>query len=362
MPLYMLNIFQRMQQRIEMHRGHAIKLFTGWLVLMAILHVIAMMIIEGMNLSDAIWVTFVTATTVGYGDVSAKSVAGRAATIIIMFFGTIFVLAALASLIFERNAEKRDRKTAGKWRWKLTDHILIISTTGTESVRYLTSLVMQLRADPAFADRPVQVMTHGFDEGGLPDQLADLKVVYARGDGDSDEEMVLGNVAHAHMVVVLGDDRTAKADALVYDVVSRVRDAGFKGRIIAECEDDRNRARLSAGPMDSCVRPSRAYPEMLGRAIVAPGAERVIEEIFTFGGIECELVPLGGNLRRGTWREMVGRVLEAGLGTPIAYRSEGRIVTGPPANDEVIADGVYILMSQNDQEACKGRIRTLLAA
>lgn len=358
----MLNIFQRMQRRIEMHRGHAVKIFTGWLVLMAVLHVIAMMAIEGMGLSDAVWVTFVTATTVGYGDVSAKTVAGRAATIAIMFFGTIFVVAALASLLFERAGEKRDRKRTGKWRWNLEDHILIVSTTGTEAVRYLTSLVTQLRADPATAARHIQIMTHGFDADGLPDALGDLGVVYARGDGDSDEEMLLGNVRAAHMVVVLGDDRTPKADALVHDVVSRVRAAGFEGRIIAECEDDRNRVRLSSGPMDSCVRPSRAYPEMLGRAIVAPGAERVIEEIFTFGGIECEFVPLGTARSRGQWRDVVCRTMDAGLGMPIAYRRDDQVVTSPPAGDDIVADGIYVLMGQESQEAGKKRLRELLDA
>lgn len=358
----MLNIFQRMQRRIEMHRGHAVKIFTAWLSAMMALHVIAMMAIEDMGLSDATWVTFVTATTVGYGDVSAKTVPGRTATIVIMFFGTIFVVAALASLLFERAGEKRDRKRTGKWRWNLEHHILIISTTGTESPRYLTSLVTQLRADPTTAARDIQIMTHGFDADGLPDSLGDLRVVYARGDGDSDEEMLLGNATAAHMVVVLGDDRTPKADALVYDVVSRVRGAGFAGRIIAECEDDRNRARLSEGPMDSCVRPSRAYPEMLGRAIVAPGAERVIEEIFTFGGVECEFVALKEAAPRGTWRDIVARVMDEGLGMPIAYRIDGDVVTSPPADSLITADGLYVLMDQESQEACKARLRRLLEA
>jgi len=349
----------RMRRRIEMHRGHAIKIFSAWLVAMAALHVAAMMLIERMSLSDAIWVTFVTATTVGYGDVSAKTDAGRTATIVIMFFGTIFVLAALASLLFERAAERRDRKTSGRWNWHLNDHILIVSTTGTESVRYLKALVSQIRGDDAHRDRAVQVMTHGFDVGGLPDQLADLHVVYARGDGDSDEEMALGNVAKAHLVVVLGDDRTPKADALVYDVVSRVRSAGFDGRIVSECEDDRNRARLSAHEHDSCVRPSRAYPEMLSRAILAPGAEIVIEDIFTVGGVECEYVDLGANHPRGTWREMVMRIMGEDLGTAIGYRDQGRVVTAPPPSSQVSAEGVYVLMGPAEQQICKQRIRDL---
>lgn len=358
----MLSIYLRMRQRIEMHRGHAVKLFSGWLASMAALHVIAMMAIEDMNLSDAIWVTFVTATTVGYGDVSAKTVPGRAATIVIMFFGTIFVLAALASILFERAAERRERKTSGKWRWNLTDHILIISTTGTESVRYLSSLVSQIRGDGAYGDRSIQIMTHGFDNGGLPDQLAEMKVVYARGDGDSDEEMTLGNVARAHLVVVLGDDRTPKADALVYDVVSRVRAAGFAGRIVSECEDDRNRARLSASDIDSCVRPSRAYPEMLARAILVPGAEKVIEDIFTIGGIECEYIALDAPRPLGEWRDVVMGVMGANLGTAIAYREGRNVVTAPRPTETVNADGVYVLMGQDQQESCKQRIRDLLSA
>jgi hypothetical protein len=59
---------------------------------------------------------------------------------------------------------------------------------------------------------------------------------------------------------------------------------------------------------------------------------------------------------------MVGRIMEADLGMPIAYRSGERIVTSPASGETIVADGVYVLMGQNDQEGCKTRLRDLLAA
>lgn len=354
---------QRLRLRIAMRRGHAVKLYAGWIFAMAALHVGAMMAIERMGLSDALWVTATTAVTVGYGDVSAKLPMGRAATMLLMYCGTIFVLPGLASLIFERASERRARRAAGTWRWKLSGHILIISTTATETTRYVTTLVRQIRDDRELGRRPVMLMTHAFDQDGLPEALNAMGVALARGDGDTDEEMRLCSARTAHLVVVLGDNRTPKADALVFDVVSRVRAAGFAGRIVSECEDDRNRARLATGPLDASVRPTRGYPEMMARAILAPGAERIVEEIFTAGGgVECEYVEFPAMVHLPAWRIVVARLLHDDLGTAVGYRAGGRVVATPPAGEAVDAEGIYVLMATGGQETCRARIAQALTS
>lgn len=338
MPLALL--MGRLRWRIETRRGHAVKIFTAWLALMCILHVGAMMWLEGMGLSDALWVTFVTAFTIGYGDVSAKTDAGRTATVVLMGLGTIFVAAALASLLFERAAERRARKIAGKWRWNLKDHLLIVSTTGSETPRYLASLVRQIRGDEHFADRQIAIMTTGFVDG-LPETLHTLGCVYLNGDGDSAEEIALACVATANTVVVLGESRQPKADAFVFDVTRRIRDAGFKGRIVAEVADDANRARMCGSQTDSCVRPVRGYPEILARALIAPGAERVIEDLSTIGGAECEAIRIDYT---GPWSDLCMAFLNADIGMPIGLRdSSGDIRTAPRAGEIVDADEIYVV-------------------
>lgn len=356
MPIGLL--IGRIRWRMETHRGHAVKIMTGWLLLMAALHVGAMMLIEDMGVGDAIWLTFVTATTIGYGDVSAKTDLGRTATIVIMCFGTIFVAAALASLLFDRAAERRARKDAGKWRWKLNGHLLIVSTTGTETVRYLTSLVRQIRMDAQYGDCQIAVMTTGFPNG-LPDGLRDLDCVYLHGDGDSTEELKLAHADKASTIVVLGESRQPKADALVYDVTRRLRDHGYRGRIVAEVAEDANRARMCDGRDDGCVRPVRGYPEILARAIVSPGAERIIEDLSTVGGAECECVRYGFE---GQWRELCRRFMDADIGMPIGLRTrDGAIVTAPRGSEQVDAIEIFVVTG-DDVAGLQSRVDAIRSA
>lgn len=59
---------------------------------------VAMMYVEGMNFVDALWWSFVTATTVGYGDLSPSSGAGRIIAAILMIVG-IGLIGSLTSSI-----------------------------------------------------------------------------------------------------------------------------------------------------------------------------------------------------------------------------------------------------------------------
>lgn len=339
-------LIRRLRLRLALRRGHAIKIFIAWLILMMALHVLAMMWIEEMSFLDAIWVTAVTATTVGYGDVSAKTAAGRVATILLMFGGTIFVLAALASAFFDRAAERRSRQDAGKWRWKLHDHLLIISTTGTETPRYLRDLVAQLRRDEGHKNIAIAILTTGFNDG-LPEELRQRGVVYFHGDGDTVEELTRACATRAATIVILGESRSPKADAFVYDVATRIRQLGYKGRVVSEIVDDENRGRLCHGPTDGCVRPVRGYPEILARAIISPGAEKVIEEIFTIGGAECECVHLGV---ASVWSEICRAFIDKDLGIPLAYRDEhGTIYTAPRGSEQVTTREIFIVTQDADQ-------------
>lgn len=68
---------------------------------------------EGMTLSDGIWWAFVTATTVGYGDISPNTFYGRMIAMLLMLVG-IGLLGSVTSTLtsyFMNNSSKRDKKT-----------------------------------------------------------------------------------------------------------------------------------------------------------------------------------------------------------------------------------------------------------
>ena len=97
------------------------------LVGVAVANTVAMMIFEGLNLADAIWLTLTTMTTVGYGDMSAESPMGRFATIVLMYGIGIFLLAQVAGEWIDFRIHRRERMRKGLWRWNMKDHVLIVN-------------------------------------------------------------------------------------------------------------------------------------------------------------------------------------------------------------------------------------------
>ena len=73
-----------------------------------ILGAIAISLAEKMNFGDALWWSFVTATTVGYGDISPASTLGRitAATLMIVGIGFIGMLTGTIATFFLSNNEE----------------------------------------------------------------------------------------------------------------------------------------------------------------------------------------------------------------------------------------------------------------
>src|SRR5690606_37710631 len=95
-------------------------------------------------------------------------------------------------------------------------------------------------------------------------------------------------VADAAAIVVLAEsDADPASDGRTLDIVDRLRELGAEGRILAECVDDANRPRLRRFGADITVRPLRGYPEMIVRALVAPGSEEILEDLFTSRRDEC---------------------------------------------------------------------------
>ncbi|MFT5999033.1 MAG: hypothetical protein ACI81P_001489, partial [Neolewinella sp.] len=104
---------------------YRILFLTLFLISLMCLHIFAMFVFEGMGWGDAAWLTITTATTVGYGDISASSTAGRWSTFILMYAGGIFVLAQLAGLVFEASQWRVTQRQQGKLPVRARGHIVI---------------------------------------------------------------------------------------------------------------------------------------------------------------------------------------------------------------------------------------------
>ena len=108
-------------------------------------HAGAMVLFEGLSLPDAVWLSVTTITTVGYGDFSASTFMGRVSTVVLLYFGGIFLLAQLASDYVDYRIARRERITEGKWDWNMHNHILILNSPVYNAETYFRRIVSQIR-------------------------------------------------------------------------------------------------------------------------------------------------------------------------------------------------------------------------
>ncbi len=326
----------------------SLRLFLPALLTLIGLHVLAMVAFEGMAVGDALWLTLTTVTTVGFGDVVAKTLPGRMATVLLLFCGGIWLAFQIATVGFEYRLDRRQRMRCGTWRWRMRDHILVLNIPAEHVVPYVTRLVCELRSSEPFRDRPVQLLTSGH-AGGLPPELTDMGVVHYSGESWDPEALRAVDVDKAAFIVVMAaEEGNPASDGHTFDTVDRLRSCGAGGTILCECVDDKNRDRLKRIGADILVRPMRGYPEMIVRALAAPGAEAILEDLFNSRGEECWRYAVGVDGLR--WADIVRALLEADIGLAIAFRHAGdrTVAINPHPDTTVVADKLFVLVREGN--------------
>lgn len=292
-----------------------------WFLAVVALHTFAMQKFEGMSLIDALWLTFTTMTTVGYGDMSAASDFGRVATVVLAYFIGIGLMAKLLGDFVSLRVEVRSAFIRGVRHRKWEDHLVILGTVKTDDVAYLKKLIDEICNDPSFADKPRVLVSHAYPDG-LDEGLRARGLELVSKDPTTLEALRIARVDEAHAVLVLAPDAFEPAsDGQVDLILKKLQEINLKDHVIAEAvaEDNRSVLRKQGERINqpvSIVRPLRVIPEVTAAAIITPGIEVLIDEMADQKGahviranVNCTMV----------WEDIRSRLRAAGIGNPIAY-------------------------------------------
>lgn len=344
---------KRRKRKLTKHLSSSIGKRIGVLLILLLglimLNSVGMMYFEGKSFGDALWLSIVSVVTVGYGDIFPVTLWGRITMIVSIFVLGISILTSLISEIIEWRLIVNERKRKGFWVWKkMSGQIQIINSPNNDTERYLSRLLDEIGATRKLEDLTVHLISRKFSEG-LPQSLINRKLLHSTGAAEDLETLRQTNVGDAKHVLILARDAVdTLSDSATFDVLNQIRSLKSNANIVVEAVADQNRQRFLDAGADVVIRPIRAYPELVVRAMVHPGTERIIEDLLCSSGDSLHREDIV--FRAKSWLDIVTASLKVGCGTPIGYVSNGAINLQPEANEMCSGDGLILISKQETIE------------
>ena len=292
---------------------------------------ISMPILEGESsalgsLPDYTWWFIVTATTVGYGDISPETLGGRAVAVIIMLIG-VGLIAVTVAKIAEELVEFGKRRLRGLTPLKEKGHLVILGYCEGET----ETLVDELLTDESEADQAVVMCAEDLEENPMPD-----RVEYVRGDLSSDDVLQRACVAEAARIIVHCSDDN---ETLV--VTLAARSVNSDAHIVARVRKEASELNLKRiDPQIECVRPLSVA--LMVHAVQDRGTTALIQSLLSHGSDDTVFrMDLPANRKSSTFGELQ-RSFKEQMDVTILATAQGDGVSDlnvNPSSDTVVSGG-----------------------
>ncbi|MEO8143944.1 MAG: potassium channel family protein [Betaproteobacteria bacterium] len=229
------------------------------------------------SFADIVYFTFVTVTTVGYGDIVPVGERARLLDALLVTPIRIFVWFVFLGTAYEFVVQRIiEDFRMNALRQALQDHIVIcgFGYSGRVAAREMT-------AQGHAADRIVVIDL-------LPERLEDAAAqgyIGLRGDATRDVVLREALIAKAKAVLVC----VARDDTTVLAVLS-ARSVNTRARIIASVRDEENLALIRKAGADEVVSPSKIAGFLIADAVSSKYTTRFVSDILTTRGGELRIV------------------------------------------------------------------------
>jgi voltage-gated potassium channel len=312
------------------------KLYTSVALFVAVIlsGTIGYMAIEHYTLLEAVYMTIITLSTVGYGEVRPLSNPGRVFTIILILanLGTFAYLVSSLSSYF-MDGEFINMYKLYKMKNSIKDlrgHIIIcgFGRNGREAAQIFNSrgkdFVIVERANMRFSDVPYPVRFHVED------------------DATRDETLLEAGIENASALVTSLPD-----DASNLYVVLTARELNPRIKIISRASNDSAVKKLKTAGADNVIMPDKIGGAHMAALVLSPDVKELVDlmatqnsESFDIAEIECHKSVTLEDL--DCWRKTGATIL--GIKTGVS-----EYILNPPANTVLQAGNYLIVMGSQMQ-------------
>lgn len=281
-----MTVYQRLFRRMSSGESSTLLPVLIPLLLLTLLGTTAYVILEGWHPLDALYATIITITTVGYGDLTPVTPAGRLFSIFFTLSAigmASYAISSLAAGVIEKQARKskqRIRRRRMEQIEALTEHLIICGGTvvghrvGSELMRRGEPFVLieadeaQLRyalywMNPEYVARRrrqyakmERVDFEDLDNRPIADLAHEMGVLYLLGDPTDENILLQAGIARARgLLPLMDDDRDNIAIILsARDMVGKLDNARL--RIVARVSEEDNIRRTYLAGADKITAPN----------------------------------------------------------------------------------------------------------
>lgn len=332
---------KRLQQLyLFLRRENLLYLFAVIFLIVLISSILISWFEPEISFTGGIWWSVVTLTTVGYGDISPATPAGRVLAIVVMFFG-IGLLGMLSAGLATILINRRMREDRGMIPSTVEDHIIIC-----EWNHRAKAILKELRADPQTEQTPV-VLVADIEE--IP--LDDSDLLFIRG-VVCEETLEKANLKNARTIIVLGDDRTETTarDAKVVLTTLTIESMNPAVYSVVELVDKKNEPHCLRANADEIIIGSELSSHLIASAASDHGISRVVTELLSSRyGNELYSMPVPAEMAGKNFLDILVAMKREKNVTVFGIQKgrAGAFLPNPDADYPVTAEDLLLVISKD---------------
>jgi len=283
--------------------------------------------VEGRGVWDGIYWAFVTATTIGYGDVYPRTWLGRVVAVFTASMG-IALFTALVGVVADQFAARAARAERGELPVREKGHVVVMGWT-----RYTERLVEELRVN--LPEKRIVLLNM---EGPV---IRSDNIVTVRGDPARSRDQLRVSVDRAWAIVVSTGD-----DSKTILAVLHARRLNPNALIVAEAVERENIEPIRQAGADRVVYTGGLTGDLLASAVFEPSVPRLIIDLASSVEGIADLVeePAG----RYAGMRFLDALLEAKRSEDklliAVVKPDGSILASPPPDYQIEGDDKLIVL------------------
>lgn len=303
---------------------------------------------QHLSLFDSLWLSYVTMTTVGYGDIYPQSLPGRLLGMVLTMTGGIGLVAYLATFIATTFLERQSNKMKGLARIDVRNHILLVNCPNEDKI---LTVIAEIRKDSKSESRPIVLIDPLMDE--RPESFTHYdKFHFVKGNPLLLRVLERANASAAHSAIILArDPADPNSDGVTTQLaitLKHIHDAsGSNIHMVAEAVTSDSIAPLKASGVQEVICLENIIAPLLVQAMLDPGVTDVAEDLWSnMGGHQYylgDITHLEGR-RYGSIAEFFHRRRHLDI-VPIGLHGSGGVSINPTGETVVSKDDRLIYIS-----------------